>query len=211
MKIEARDEARPRSAFASIRRYIRPPRPIERCDVCDAALQAEHAHLVETATGRLTCACEPCAILFGNQQPGARYRRVPRDARRLPDFDFPDAAWEGFSIPIDLAFFLQSTPAGRVVAFYPSPGGAVQSLVAADAWDALIEANPVLRRFEPDVECLLVNRGGRTRDSYRVGVDACYKLVGLVRTHWRGMTGGTEVWNEINRFFDGLGERSSHA
>lgn len=211
MKFEARYEARPQSAFASIRRYVRPPRPRERCHVCDAALAAEHAHLVETATGRLTCACEPCAILFGNQQEGARYRRVPRDARLLPQFEFSDVMWDGFSIPIDLAFFLHSTPAGRVVAFYPSPGGAVQSLVAPDAWEALVEANPVLLGFEPDVECLLVNRVGQTRDCYRVGIDACYKLVGLVRTHWRGMTGGTEVWNEINRFFNGLGERSSHA
>jgi hypothetical protein len=211
MKTEARDDARPRSAFASIRRYARPPRPVERCDVCDAALAAEHAHLVETATGRLTCACEPCAILFGNQQEGARYRRVPRDARRLPDFDLPDVIWEGFSIPIGLAFFLHSTPAGRVVAFYPSPGGAVQSLVAPDAWDALVEVNPVLRRFEPDVECLLVDRVGATRHSYRVGIDACYKLVGLVRTRWRGMTGGTEVWDEIDRFFKGLEERGGHA
>lgn len=210
MRIEARDEGRRQSAFASIRRYARPRQARERCDVCDAGLADEHAHLVETATGRLTCACEPCAILFGNQDAG-RYRRVPRDVWFLPEFELSDVAWEGFSIPINLAFFVHSTPAGRILAYYPSPGGAVQSLVAPDVWDALVEENPVLRRFEPDVECLLVNRVGETCDCYRIGIDACYELVGLVRTHWRGMTGGTEVWNEITRFFNGQKERSRHA
>ncbi|APW62960.1 DUF5947 family protein [Paludisphaera borealis] len=210
MKIETRVEGREQSVFASIRRYARPRQARERCGICDAGLAAEHAHLIETAVGRLTCACEPCAILFGNQDAG-RYRRVPRDAWFLPEFQLSDVAWEGFSIPINLAFFVHSTPAGRVVAYYPSPGGVVQSLVSLDEWAALVAENPVLGRFEPDVECLLVNRVGETCDCYRVGIDACYKLVGLVRMNWRGMTGGTAVWNEINRFFNGLKERSSHA
>ena len=35
-------------------------------------------------------------------------------------------------------------------------------------------------------------------------IDECYKLVGLIRTHWRGLSGGDEVWDEIARFFDRL-------
>jgi Family of unknown function (DUF5947) len=210
MKTDARDDRQDRNALASIRRYARPRTVREWCGLCDAGLSDDHAHLVETATGRLTCACEACAILFSNQQ-AARYRRVPRDPRFLPDFELTDVAWEGFSIPINLAFFLRSTPAGRVVAFYPSPGGAVQSLVAPDAWDALVEANPILGGFEPDVECLLVNRVGEACDCYRVGVDECYRLVGLIRMNWRGMTGGTAIWTEAARFFNGLKERSTHA
>ncbi len=120
-------------------------------------------------------------------------------------------AWEELSIPINLAFFLHSTPAGRVVALYPSPAGATESLVAPEAWEALAEENPVLHDFEPDVECLLVNRVGDSRECYRVGIDECYRLVGLVRTHWRGLSGGATVWDEIGRFFAGLKERSPHA
>ena len=34
-----------------------------------------------------------------------------------------------------------------------------------------------------------------------VPIDECYKLVGLIRTHWKGFGGGTEVWQEIEKFF----------
>ena len=68
--------------------------------------------------------------------------------------------------------------------------------------------NPVLREFEPDVEALLVNRVGPAREYYRVGIDECYKLAGLIRIHWRGLSGGQAVWDEIGRFFAGLKERT---
>lgn len=198
------------TALASVRRFVAPRRPSrERCALCDAELPVEHSHLLETATRQLRCACEPCAILFSNQGE-ARYRRVPRDVRLLRDFRLPDVAWQGLSLPIDLAFFVRSTAAGGIVALYPSPAGATESPVAAEAWGALAEENPVLRAFEPDVEALLVNRLGQARECYRVGVDECYRLVGLVRAHWRGLSGGG-VWQEIDRYFAGLKERSGDA
>jgi hypothetical protein len=52
------------SALASLRRFAR-PRPLrERCDLCDADLADEHAHLLELSNRRLVCACDACAILF---------------------------------------------------------------------------------------------------------------------------------------------------
>jgi hypothetical protein len=96
-----------------------------------------------------------------------------------------------------------------VVAVYPGPAGATESLVAPGAWEALAADNPILRDLEPDVEALLVNRVGGARECYRVGIDECYKLVGLIRTRWRGLSGGQEVWAEIGRMFAGLKERSS--
>ncbi len=96
-------------------------------------LADDHAHLVEPASRRLACACDACAILFSDQG-GDEYRRVPRRVRLLPDFRLTDEAWEGLQLPINLAFFLHSTPAGRVVALYPSPAGATESLVAPEAW-----------------------------------------------------------------------------
>jgi hypothetical protein len=196
-----------RTAFASLRRFLRPPAVPEWCELCSAELAADHAHLVELASRRLCCACDPCALLFSSQA-APKYRRVPRRARFLADFRLTDVQWAAFEIPINLAFFLHSTAAGRVVALYPSPAGATESLPAPEAWQALVEDNPVLRGLEPDVETLLVNRLGETPEYYRVGVDQCYKLVGLIRTHWRGLSGGTAVWDEVRRFFTTMREQS---
>jgi len=198
------------SALASLRRYVRPrAAPVrERCALCDAELPPEHSHLVEPASRRLACACEACALLFDGRV-GARYRRVPRRARFLAGFRLTDAAWDGLAIPIDLAFFFRSTPACGIVAQYPSPAGATESLVSPDAWEALAADNPALGELEPDVEALLVNRVAGAREAYRVGIDECYKLVGLIRTKWRGLSGGREVWDEIRGHFARLKERSS--
>ena len=198
------------AALSSLRRFARPRAVRERCELCDAELAADHSHLVEPASRNLVCACEACAILFSGQA-GTKFRRVPRRVRFLPDFRMADEAWEGLQLPINLAFFLHSTPAGRVVALYPSPAGATESLVSPESWQALVEENPVLRDLEPDAEALLVNRIGEARECYRVGVDECYKLVGLIRTHWRGLSGGQAAWDEIGRFFVDLKRRGSHA
>jgi hypothetical protein len=195
------------AALASLRRFARPRSAEERCELCDAPLGSEHAHLVEVANRKLVCACDACAFLFSHQA-APRYRRVPRDVTFLPDFRLTDVAWEGLHLPINLAFFLHSTAAGRVVALYPSPAGATESAVTLDAWEALVEDNPVLREIQPDVEALLVNRLGEKAECYRIGIDECYKLVGLIRTHWKGLSGGPAVWDEIGRFFGALKQRA---
>jgi hypothetical protein len=197
-----------RPALASLRRYLRPRAARERCDLCSVELADDHPHLVELASRRLCCACEPCAILFGS--PAApKYRRVPRGVRFLSDFRLTDMQWEGLNLPINLAFFVVSSTAGRVVALYPSPAGATEALPPPDAWEALTEDNPALRELEPDVEALLVNRLGPEPEHYLVGIDQCYALVGLVRTHWRGLSGGTAVWAEVGRFFADLRGRAA--
>jgi hypothetical protein len=203
MTIESRG-----GALASLRRFLRPPAVRERCELCDVELATDHAHLVELANRRLRCACEACAVLFSNHA-APKYRRVPRDVSFLPDFRLTDVQWEDMHLPINLAFFLDSTPAGRVVAFYPSPAGATEALPTPEAWEELVADNPTLRSLQPDVEALLINRLGPAPECYRVGVDRCYELVGLIRTHWRGLSGGTAVWEEIARFFAALKERSA--
>jgi hypothetical protein len=210
MTVEPQGGGHPLAGLASLRRLMRPPSARERCDLCSADLGEEHDHLVELAGRRLACACEPCAILFSNRA-AAKYRRVPRRVELLNDFKLTDVGWAALQLPIELAFFLHGTAAGGVVALYPSPGGLIESAVAPDAWEVLAEDNPVLRDFEPDVEALLVNRVRGARECYRVGVDHCYKLVGLLRQHWSGFSGGEAVWEEITRFFAGLKERSHHA
>ncbi len=195
-----------RSALMSIRRYVQPRTVREECELCGEPLADEHAHVIELANRLLRCACDACAILFSNQA-AAKFRRVPRRTDYLADFHLTDLQWEGLQLPINLAFLLHISAAGRVVAFYPSPAGATEARPPLDAWQMVVEDNPVLRELEPDVEALLVNRLGATPEYYRVGIDECYKLVGLIRTHWRGMSGGPEVWERVRGFFTGLNER----
>lgn len=111
-------------------------------------------------------------------------------------------------VPISMAFFFFSTPAGKVVALYPSPAGPTESLLTLDSWHEIVAGNPVLQHMETDVEALLVNRVGPAREYYLAPIDECYKLVGLIRAHWRGLSGGTEVWAEINNFFSALKKKS---
>ena len=197
----------PQTPFGALRRFVRPREAAERCELCSAELTAEHPHLVELAVRQLICACQPCSILFSGSA-NTKYRRVPQNIRSLPDFQITDAEWDGLMIPIGMAFFFYSSTAGKTVAIYPSPAGATESLLDLDTWDTIVQTNPTLNEMEPDVEALLVNRVRGARAYYVVPIDECYRLVGLIRTHWRGFSGGTEAWNEIREFFERLEQRA---
>src|ERR1044072_4971265 len=99
-----------------LRRFIPKRAAIERCELCSAGLGGDHQHLVEPLSRKLLCACDPCAILFSQQE--RKYRRVPKRIRYLADFRLTDAQWESLMIPINMAFFFHSSSAGRVIAFY---------------------------------------------------------------------------------------------
>jgi len=200
----------PNGSFAALRRFARARPVIERCDFCSAELGELHQHLIEPERRRLICVCGACAILFGSQGETA-YRRVPRRIRYLPDFRMTDAQWEGLLIPIQLAFFFHSSTAGRVIALYPSPAGPTESSLDLAMWDEVAQDNPALKRMSPDVEGLLVNRSARAGgapDYFIAPIDECFKLAGMIRANWRGLSGGEEVWKEIGRFFADLKTRS---
>jgi hypothetical protein len=120
-----------------------------------------------------------------------------------------DPEWESLALPIDLAFFFYSTPAGKMTALYPSPAGPTESLLPLTAWESLVRQNRALAEMEADVEALLVNRAGNAREYFLAPIDACYELVGTIRMHWRGLSGGEEVWREIEGFFSRLREQAS--
>jgi hypothetical protein len=199
-------------AFKALRQFARKRTAVERCEMCSQELGKEHDHLVEPANRKLICACQACAILF-ESQAGTKYKRVPRDVRFLRDFQLSDAQWDGLMVPIEMAFFFKSSPQNKTIALYPSPAGPTESLLSLDAWADIVQANPVLENMPSDVVALLVNRVGHIRGAaaaeyFLVPIDECYKLVGLIRTHWRGLSGGTEVWREIGAFFADLKRRS---
>jgi len=158
------------------------------------------------------CTCRACALLFDRRAAGAgHYRLVPDRRLRIDDLELDDLAWEELRLPVDIAFFFRNSAEGRVTAFYPSPMGPTESLLRLEAWAELERRNPVLETMEPDVEALLVNRARGARRHWLVPIDDCYGLVGLIRLHWKGLTGGKEVWTEIARFFDSLDRRSRAA
>ena len=190
--------------IAALRKFVRSREAEERCDTCGSALDEEHAHSFEPATRRIRCACPDCVMLYAGV-----YRQIPRRVVVLPNFQITDGQWDDLMIPISLAFFSYSTPAQRWVALYPGPAGATESLLRLGAFEEISQANPVLAAMQPDVEALLVNRVGASREYLLVPIDECYKLVGLIRLYWRGLSGGSLVWGEIARFFDELRRKGS--
>jgi hypothetical protein len=181
----------------------------ERCELCGEPIAPEHRHIVDLQSRQLLCACRACTILFdGAAAGGGHFRLVPDRRLRLPDFDMDDVRWASLQIPVDMAFFFRNSQAERVMAMYPSPAGPTESLLDLGEWDEIASANPVLETLEPDVEALLVNRARGAREYYVVPIDECYVLVALIRTRWRGFTGGAEVWEAIGGFFAGLRDRS---
>jgi hypothetical protein len=191
------------NSLKTLRRFIRPRRAVERCDLCSIEIAARHQHLIEPKNRRISCACESCAILFSNQSDG-KFARVPRDGKFLPDLRLTDLQWNNLLLPINLAFFFKSSVENKVVALYPSPAGAMESLLTFDAWDEMETENPALRQMQPDVEAFLVNRVRDNREYFIAPIDRCFELVGTLRAKWQGLSGGSECWLEIDRFFADL-------
>jgi hypothetical protein len=146
-------------------------------------------------------------------RPGAaqgKYRSVPDRYRWDPAFALTAGQWDALQVPVRMVFFFLNSVEDRVVAFYPSPAGATESLLALDTWQEVLSANPAFKDLMPDVEALLIyqERGETQFECFLVPITSCYELVGRVRLRWRGFDGGQEAWAEINAFFQALRDRS---
>ena len=200
--------------MSRLREMARPASPrgeaAEACELCGEPLPREHRHLLDLESRELMCSCRACSLLFDKGEAGGgHFRLVPDRRLALADFELDDASWSALRIPVDMAFFFRHAAERRVVAYYPSPAGPTESLLELGAWDDIEQANPVLATMEPDVEALLVNRARGAAEHYLVPIDEPYRLVALIRTRWRGFTGGSEVWREIDDFFAGLSSRAT--
>ncbi len=206
-----------KQTLGRFRDATKPRERVECCELCGLPLATEHRHLVELATQRLICSCEACGLLFSGQ--ATKYRRVPLRFLLLEDFALSDEQWDSLLIPINMAFFFHNTPQDRAVAIYPSPAGPMESLLDLSSWSELVAANPVLRTMEPDVEALLVDRisrnipqaGGRERSEgpryFVVPIDACYKLVGLIRGYSARPLGRTRRMARDREVFHGAAKQ----
>jgi hypothetical protein len=185
----------------------RAPAPVqaaeERCDMCSIVIPADHRHLLHVEDRVIVCTCETCRARFAGE---GSYRPTGSRTVWLPGLELSDEHWASFRIPIGLAFFFHSSTGGPegtsgLVAFYPSPAGTTECELDLGPWQQLVAANPVLEGLEPDAEALIVNRLGTARQHAIVPIDECYRLVGLVRISWEGISGGTGMHDAVARFF----------
>ncbi len=143
----------------------------------------DHRHLLQLVERRIECVCESCwALRSGDPE----YRPTGNRIVWLPQIDLPDDLWATFQIPIGLAFFMDSTTAGCVVALYPSPAGATESELHFSSWNRMVDLNPVLAGLEPDIEALIVNRLSDPPTYVIAPIDRCYAL----DRHDQGELGG---------------------
>ena len=193
-----------------LRQLARRRSDAERCELCSAELAETHSHLLEQANRQILCACEACALLFCDRAD-AHYLRIPRRILSLVNFQMTDMQWESLMIPINVAFFYFDSAATKMTAMYPSPAGATESSLSLKSWEEIRSQNRPLQKMEPNVEAFLVNRVSSNPEYFLVPIDECFRLVGLIRMHWRGLSGGTEVWNQVEQFFTGLRSRSTES
>ena len=184
------------------------PQP-ERCEMCATEVSAAHSHVADLEQSSLMCVCRACYLLFTyGTAGGGRYRGVPDRYARDPSRPLSVAEWDDLQIPVGLAFFLNSSQRGEVGGFYPSPAGATECLLDLQAWARLADAHPLLHAAEPDVEAVLISRGGAGVEYFIVPIDACYELAGRMRMLWKGFDGGTEARESIEEFLAGVRARA---
>ncbi len=180
------------------------------CELCPSGVSADHRHLLHLDERRILCVCETC---WSMRSGDPEYRPTGSRTLWLEDFAMPDDVWAAFDIPAGLAFMMRSGVSGGIVALYPSPVGATECELDLGAWDRLTEANPVLERLEPDAEALIVNRLGREAGGEYViaPIDQCYRLVGVIKEGWEGISGGDAVDVAVDGFFSRLRPGSADA
>jgi len=182
-----------------------PPEPkveAERCEMCGAPIAADHGHVARVETRELLCVCRACRLLFVHEGAAhGKFRPVSDRWVGGAALGLSDLAWARLGIPVRMAFFVADSQRGPV-AFYPSPGGAIEAVIDDEAWAGVRSTSPALAELVPDVEAWLVDgRGKEGLDGFLVPIDACYELVARVRMHWRGMSGGDEARAQIDAFF----------
>ncbi|RAJ59953.1 hypothetical protein K378_04650 [Streptomyces sp. Amel2xB2] len=196
----------------------------EHCDLCAEPVPEGHRHMLDAEQSAVLCTCGPCTLLFGQSAAGGRhYRLLPERRLRLAGPRIDAALRARLGVPVGLAFFVRDGASGEVSVGYPSPLGVTRAAVAPEVWNEVVAGYPEAARIADDVEALLVHStdgmsgpggaGGSdgADEHWIVPLDDCYRLAAVVRTHWRGLSGGPEVRGHIDAFFAGLAEAEAAA
>ena len=196
----------------ALKRFLEPGlnrRAGEACEMCGQPIVEQHSHVVNVESRTLMCTCRACYLLFTQEGAGGgRYRAVPERIGHDPSRPLSDLDWNELQIPVAMAFFFCNSSLGRVVAGYPSPGGATECELDLAAWDRLAAAYPLLGTLAPDVEAIFVNRTDSGNEVFLIPIDECYSLVGRLRLQWQGFDGGAEVRATLAAFLADLRQRA---
>ena len=175
------------------------------CDLCGIGIAEDHRHLLELTERRMVCVCETCwSVRSGDPE----FRPTGGRTVWLEDVVLPEDVWAAFEIPVGLAFLLESGGTGGMAALYPSPAGATESAIDPRAWERLVAANPVLQSLAPDAEALLVDRTSDPARLVIAPIDECYRLVGLIKRRWEGLSGGRAIEDALAEFFEALSDQA---
>jgi hypothetical protein len=173
----------------------------QQCELCGNPIADHHRHVLAASDQTLRCACRACGLLFEKDAAAqGQYRLVPQRRIRL---EAADDITDDIGVPVGLVFLVRQ-PDGGAVANYPSPLGVTRSELDEAGWQRLATRWPVLAAMTPHVEALLLNSARGARERWLVPIDDCYRLVAVVRQHWKGMSGGRDVWPAVSEFFAGL-------
>jgi hypothetical protein len=165
---------------------------VERCELCAAPVPPEHRHVVNLDSRALLCACRPCALLFEYPDAALAYRTVPDRYAALPALSRTE--WDSLDVPVGLAFVFRNSRQDRAVLCYPGPAGVTEADLPVSVSDAFAGA-------APDVEAVLIRARDDDFERFVIPIDACYALVGHLRTLWHGFDGGSEVHSRVTEFF----------
>ncbi|KPM50672.1 hypothetical protein ACG83_38420 [Frankia sp. R43] len=211
----------------TLRRFLagNPGRAMTRCEFCGEAVDDEHGHghVADLATRSILCACPGCRLLFTpTGAGGGRYRAIPTRYHFAPSFAAGPRLLAAAGIPVGLAFFVILD--GAVNAFYPSPAGATHCELPATLTPQDLNLDDTdgpgtgtgtgigtgagtdratggtAWRPEPEVEAVLVHVTRDGQAGYLLPIDACYRLVGDLRLHWRGFDGGADARAHLAAF-----------
>ena len=164
-----------------------------------SSLAEDHRHLLDLEERRIVCVCPNCwSMRSGDASSGRRLAHA-----WLDDFELSDELWAAFQIPIGLAFFMRSRrPAGSSAV--PEPGGRHRVRARPRAWDRA-------RGGQPGARAARARRRGADRQpparpaAYAIApIDRCYRLVGIIKANWEGISGGARSRRRRRRFFDDL-------
>ncbi len=138
----------------------------------------------------------------------AEFRPAGVRTEWLEDFELPDEAWARFGIPIGLAFFMRTGRAGARRRLLPEPGRGDRVRDRLRRLGPGPRAQPGAERLEPDAEALIVNRIAEPHQYAIAPIDECYRLVGLIKASWEGISGGAGPERAIEHSSTSCGSRA---